>query len=228
MSTIEQYVRERLEKLRLREAQREEVFAEIASHLECIAEELRLAGIGEDEARQKAMMQLGDRKQLLRGIQRAKESMMRDSFRRVWLPAAVVVLFVFWSQMIIFRFVPVPRTYHILGTYYSYSWGWVIAEICAGALGAWWCREVGGSVRDRVVVALAPAEAMGVVIALVLPLEAFMQAVVEHRAPYFVSHPVMALAATLWVLHPALPCMLGALIFLRGGKEKSEITQLPA
>ena len=148
---------------------------------------------------------------------------MRDSFRKVWLPGAVVVLLVYWSQMIIYRFFPVPSTYHILGTYYAYSWGWFVAEICAGAFGAWWCREVGGSVRERLIVALAPAEAMCVVIALALSVDSFMQLVVQRRTPYFVSHPLILVAGILWMLHPAVPSILGALAFLRGG-ERAEAT----
>ncbi len=230
MSTIEREVRERLGDLRLDSAAREEVFAEIAAHLEYVAEELKAEGVDEDEVLRRSLSQLNDVRTLMKGIQRAKESAMRDSFRKVWLPGAVVVLLVYWSQMVIYRFIPEPRTYHILGTYYAYSLGWLITETFAGALGAWWCREVGGSVRDRLIVALAPAEAMAVVIALCLPLDAFMQLVFEHRVPYFVSHPMMTLAMALWILHPAVPCLIGAAAFLSGGKrpKEPEVTQLPA
>lgn len=153
---------------------------------------------------------------------------MRDSFRKVWVPGAVVVLLVYWSQEIIYRFIPEPRTYHILGTYYAYSWGWLIAEFCAGAIGAWWCREVGGSVRERLIVALAPAEAMCVVTALALSVDTFTQLAVEHRTPFFVSHPLMVLASILWVLHPAVPCVMGSLAFLRGGREPQNAGQILA
>ncbi len=142
---------------------------------------------------------------------------MRDSFRKVWLPAAVVVLLVYVSQMIIYRLIGEPRTYHIMGTYYVYSWGWLLTVAACGALGAWWSREMGGTVKDRLLVALAPAEAMGIVVALVLPLDSIVQVFVEHRKPFLLTHPLIVLAAIVWMLQSAAPSFIGAMLFLRGG-----------
>lgn len=221
MSGIEQEVRKRLRKLRLHAAEREEVFAEITAHLECVAEELRAKGVGADEALRRSLSQLDDVRILMRELQRAKESVMRDSFRRVWLPAAVVVLLVYVSQMIVYRLIPQPRAYHIMGSYYAYSWGWLFTVAVCGAFGAWWSREVGGSVKDRLLVALAPAEAMAVVVALVLPLDLIVQVFVEHRKPFLLTHPIMILAAILWLLQSAVPSFIGAALFLRGGSAQA-------
>jgi hypothetical protein len=230
MSAIEREVRNQLRNLRLNEAEREEVFAEISAHLEMVVEELVAEGVHEENAQRAALSQLRDHKRLLTRIQRARAHVMRDSFRKVWLPAAVVVLLVYYSQMIAYRFIPEPRSYHVLGTYYVYSWGWLLAEACAGSLGAWWSRAMGGTVRERLIVALAPAEAMSAVAIVTLTLDTIMQVFIERRAPYFVTHPVMVLAAMLWMLHSVVPSFFGALPWLRGGRahEREQGTQLPA
>lgn len=222
MSTIEQEVRNRLRKLRLDVIGREEVFAEITAHLESLIEEMKIAGLDASRAEQQALSQLGDVDRLCKRIQRDRTELMRDAFRRVWLPAGVVILLVYWPQMLIYRFFPEPRAYHIFGTYYVFSWGWLLAEALAGAFGAWWSRHAGGTVRERLIVALAPAEAMGIVVALVLTSGTVVQFYADHRAPYFVSHPLMILAALFWVLHPVLPALMGALPFLRGGPRQPD------
>lgn len=228
MSAIEREVRKRLRKLRLDATGREEVFAEITAHLESVSEELKMSGTDASQADHLALSQLGDVSRLCRRIQQDRTGLMRDRFRKVLLPAAIVVLMVYWPQIIIYRFVPEPRAYHIFGTYYAFSWGWLVAEACAGALGAWWCRQVGGNVRERVIVALAPAEAMGIVVALALPVGSITELYVDHRIPNVVSHPLMTLAALLWVLHPVVPGLIGALPFLRGGRERVSDRQLVA
>ena len=227
MSTIDREVRNRLRKLRLDARDREEVFAELTAHLESICEEMRMAGLDASRAEQEALKQLGDVNRLCRRIQRDRTQLMRDAYRKVWLPAAIVVLAVYWPQMLIYHYFPEPRAYHIFGTYYAFGWGWLVAEAFAGALGAWWSRQVGGTVRERLIVALAPAEAMGVVVALVLPVETIAQ-LFNHRVPYFVSHPLMTVAALIWVLHPIVPGLVGALPFLRGGREGESEKQLLA
>jgi len=226
MNVIEGRVRERLKALRLSDPEREEVFAEIAAHLECVAKELRTNGAGERQAVQMALSQLNDTDRILKGIQRERTREMRDSFRKVWLPAAVVLFLVYASQMIIYRLVPEPRTYRIMGNYYAYSWGWLLMVVVCGALGAWWSREAGGSVRDRIVVALAPAETMAVVIAILLPLDAIVQISMEHRTPYFLSHKQMVLATLLWLLHTAIPSLIGAAPLLRAGRVQAK--ELPS
>ena len=222
MSAMEREVRNRLGKLRLSATAREEVFAEITAHLESVAEELSQKGFNEDEAIRRSLLQLNDARRLMQGIQRSKENAMRDSFRMLWLPAAVVVLLVYWSQIIIYHFIGEPRTYRIMGTYYVYSWGWLLTVAICGALGAWWSRQVGGSVKDRLLVALAPSEAMAVVVALSLPLDSIIQVFVEHRKPFLLTHPLMVLAAIFWMLHSAVPSFIGAAFFLRGGNAQTK------
>ncbi len=69
---------------------------------------------------------------------------------------------------------------------------------------------------------------MGVVVALILPIGTITQLLAEHRLPYFVSHPLMTLAALLWVLHAVVPALIGALPFLRAGHVRQNGEQLLA
>lgn len=220
MSDIEQRVRHVLNKLQLKKREREEVFAEIADHLELVVQELVATGVQQEDAVREAFAHLDRPKQLMKRIQGAKESGMDDRFRRLWLPGIIVGFLAYASQMIILRLVPWPSSVHVFGQYYSYTWEWIIAVVGLGAFGAWWSRQMGGSVRERIVVALAPAEIMAAAIAVMLPLDCVIEAWIDRSVPYAIRHPQVLLAGILWMLHCAVPAMLGAMPFLFGNTIK--------
>ncbi len=217
---MEKHVRERLQGLQLSESEREDIIAEITAHLELIAEEYRSVGLDDKAACSQALLHFGNTARLLREIQRAKESGMNNRFRRLWLPGVVVGFLAYASQMVILRFVSWPRSVHVFGNYYSYTWQWIVAVVLIGALGAWWSRQVGGSVRERLVVALASAEIMAAVIAIVLPLNCVIQACVDQSIPYAIRHPIILLTGILWMLYCAVPAFIGAMPFLFGSSVK--------
>jgi hypothetical protein len=225
MNELEKYVREQLQGLRLSDNEREDVIAEIAAHLELMADEYRSEGIDADAARRRALAQFGDSRRLLRGIRRTKEKGMNERCRRLWLPALLVGFVAYASQMVIARFIVQHRVIEVFGNYYVYSWTWLFVVAVIGGLGARWSREMGGSPRDRLMVALAPAEIMAAVIAIVLPVGIVVEACVQRQVPYAFRYPSILLVGILWMLHCAVPAFLGAAPFLFGGNTKvREIT----
>lgn len=222
MSEMRDYVRLQLSSLRLEESEREDLVAEIALHLDLALEDCRTAGLTEEETRRYLRSQFGDRKLLLKGLRRTKETAMRDRFRRMWLPALCVGFFAYFSEVVLLRFIVRPQAVQVLGIYYAYSWIWLFVVAVLAGFGAWWSRAVGGSVKERLVVVLAPAEVMAAVIAIILPLDCVIEAIANRSLPYPVRHPIVLLVGVLWMLHCAVPSLIGAAPFLfdRSGNAK--------
>ena len=222
MSELEKLVRQQLQDLRLRDAEREEVIVEITHHLEFLAAEYRAEGLDDPAALAHALESLGDGRRLIAGIMKTKETGMRDRFRRVWLPGLCVGFFAYFSEMLLLRSSVRPQAVQILGIYYVFSWSWLFVVAALAGFGAWWSRAMGGSVKERLVVVLAPAEVMAASIAIVLPLDLIIEAFANHSLPYAVRHPIVLLVGVLWMLHCAVPALIGAAPFLfdRSGNTK--------
>ncbi len=154
---------------------------------------------------------------------------MKQRLWQMWMPALVVGFLAFESQMVILRFGGTLQTYTIDDAYYVYSWVWLFTVAATGAFGAWWSRRKGGSLRERLSVAMAPWEMMAGLIAITLPLELVFQGIENHALPYAFTHPRVLGAGFFWMLHPAIASFLGAAPFLFGnhrmvGGESDPIT----
>jgi hypothetical protein len=214
MSRLEKLVREHLQGLQLRESEREDVIAEITGHLELLVKDHRAEGFDDEAALRSAAGALGSSKRLVKRIMQTKETGMRERFRRMWLPALCVGFFAYFSEVMLLRFIVRPQAVQILGIYYAYSWIWLFVVALLAGFGAWWSREMGGSVKERLVVVLAPAEVMAASIAIVLPLDLIIEGVAHRSLPYAVQHPMVLVVGVLWMLHCAVPSLIGAAPFL--------------
>jgi hypothetical protein len=217
MSDFERDVRAHLSDLRLKEIEREAVISEIATHLELAAQEIDNEGVAGIDRERQVLAQIGDWNQLKKGIRRYKETVMRDRFRRLWMPALTTGVVAYTAQLLTAQFVSWPRSFAINGIYYSYFWQWYVILVVTGALGAFWSRQAGGSRRERIAVALAPSAVMAVVVLSVMPIDILISAVVNHEAAYVnvIRDPILFLSGlTSWVIVPAIPSLLGAIAFL--------------
>lgn len=225
MKKIERDVRAHLADLRISESLREDVICEIAAHLELAAEEVAPSGISEIDREKQILAEVSDWNQLKKGIQRYKGNVMRDRLRRLWLPAMMTGVLAYAAQMVIYRLIG-PGS-HIVGTTWVYSWQWLLILFATGAFGAYLSRRFGGSLFERILVALAPAEAMGAAMAVGLPIGFTLEIINDHRVPYAMYHPGILLASiAMVVLLPAVPSILGASVFLfgNGDSQKSSAT----
>jgi len=148
-------VRERLGKLDLPPWQKDDVAAELASHLEEVYEQQRALGRPELQAVERARSEVCDWNRLNRRIERAKrrEGVMNDRIRHLWLPglasfaAAVICEFLLarWSYqpvMLLRPHLTQPRSL------------WIVAQVLCGALGAYLSRRAGGTRSTRLCAAL--------------------------------------------------------------------------
>lgn len=152
-------VRERIDRVRLPTAQKEEIAAELGSHLQEVYEEQRRLGLAEPQAFEAALSEVLDWGELRRRIGHAKreERIMNARTKQLWLPG----LASFWTAMIFevtldrAGFGPLTGGplfhYRLPGLNYVV---WLIAECGCGALGAYLSRRAGGPRLARLFSAL--------------------------------------------------------------------------
>src|SRR5208282_5270202 len=87
-------VEERLARLALEPAEKSEVIAEIAAHLENLCEEPLRQGMPEEEAVRRALSQVGNWRNFQRKIIKAKRRgpLMEKRVRQLWIPGFLTLI----------------------------------------------------------------------------------------------------------------------------------------
>lgn len=220
MSGLREEVQQRLAGLRLDAAERDEVIAEISDHLELATQDL--GHRGEGDLKNRVLAEVGDWSRLRKKIEVSKERGMKDRLRKIWLPGLGTGFIAYAAQNIIGHLVAWPRVLRFNELYLVFSWQWLLVLFFTGALGAGWSRMMGGSVRDRLIVALAPSEILGAFVLTLLPITLCAEWLLGRQVPYALAHPMVVIAMLSWmVVLPAVPSVLGAAWFLREGHTKT-------
>jgi hypothetical protein len=208
-------VRKRVLTLKLPHDVKEEVIAELATHLQAIYEEASARGLNEADATEHALQQVEDWEDLAAQIScaKSKEGPMNARTRSLWLPALASLfgssLFLFFLTEISLR-PPLLVRLHSDSTQWLYT-VWLIGQIGFGALGAFLSRRVGGSRFARTVAATFPAIVMLASCAIVIPASALM----DHNDFIFHNPGRLWWGMFLWAVVPAATLLLGAAPFLK-------------
>jgi len=231
MRDFEKQVSEKLGRLGVHD--RDEIVRELSGHLQERHDELRAAGVGEDEAATAALAQVGDWRRLQKGIMRAKEGNMTARAKTILIPGAFAFFVAALSERILWQLGYGPAylyQYYVLQLrvqhlpIYANALPLLLCLMFAGALAAALSRAAGGSVRQRLMAAETPAAcALGLflfVLFVSMPIEMYMR----HR----LSQPFPSLLSWLYLLTvffassvalPAVALLLGALPFMREKRE---------
>jgi hypothetical protein len=209
-------VRERLKACNLPLQDREEIVSELAAHLEEAYADAGAHGLGDGEAVEKALQEAGNWSVLARNILLAtKEEERSVNYRTksLWLPAlasfTAATLFLLVLTKISMQPQSLVRLNSGLGR--SFYFGWLVAQVFFGALGAFLSRRAGGTRTARIVASEFPAIVMFGLWGLVIP----VSALVEHNA-FVLRHLLYyALGIFVWVVPPAIALLFGAIPFLR-------------
>lgn len=219
-------VRRRLAGLAFDEDSREEVFAELAGHLEETYDRLRGEGLSEKDAVRDTMTQVKDWRSLQEEIccARTKEKPVTPRTKRLWLPSLVTLLvsmvmlpMLGWlglKPQFLFLQGPHDRTY--VFTVYTV---WLMMLPLVGALGAYLSRRAGGTHAAVIISGIFPALAFFVVLLFVLPFMGFLEHGLEANArsvfQSLTCDPFGRLGVvTGWVLMPGACLFIGVLLCL--------------
>ncbi len=163
-------VAEKLDATDLPPQQRQEIAAELASHLEEAFEEQRARGATESEAVGQALSEVFDWNELARRIRRAKreEGIMNDRTRRLWLPGLASFLAAVVVEATLAKWSYQPRMLfrsHVTQIMYGL---WLVAQLFCGAIGAYLSRRAGGPRSTRLGAALfTPAILLSAILSIV-------------------------------------------------------------
>jgi len=207
-------ISERIGTLALSPETRQEVIAELATHLEDLYQNIRARGVNESQAIEIALSQAADWQELAREISDAKsqEGGMNDRSKQFWLPSLVTLTASMVWLMLLQRWNWRPET--------TFAYGlpplapyliWLITQPVFGAAGAYFSRRNGGNPLTRLAAGIFPSIAMFGLLIFIALTGSFVE-----RNPFLWKHPVyFALAVFPWVIFPALALALGVLPFLR-------------
>ena len=206
-------ISERMGTLALSPEMRQEVIAELATHLEDVYQNCRVRGVNESQAIEIALGQAADWQELAREISTAKneEGGMNDRSKQFWLPSLVTLTASMLWLMLLQRvsWNPASSSFHGSPPLMPYLL-WLISLPVFGACAAYLSRRAGGSRRARIAAGLSPSIAMLGVLVFALLTGIFIE-----KNPFIWKHPgYVALGFLPWVLFPALALTLGVLPFI--------------
>lgn len=177
------YVREHLGSLRLDRAEAEDVAGKLAGHLEECFEELRVKGVGAEEAFRQTCALAGDWQELRRRIVSSKqEGSMHDRMKQIWIPSLATLVsswgalaLLIWAEVITHRGVSRGVILYL---------PWLLLSPVIGVAGAFLSRRAGGTGWRVYLAGTFPALAAAIVFLLVLPL-AFASGIDPKAVPGF-------------------------------------------
>lgn len=222
MPDWQKLVSERLHGLALDTAEREEVHAELASHLEEICEGLLRMGMPEDEAVRRTLSHVENWHDLRRKIQRSRreENNMSNRVRQLWLPG-FLTLFTSMSLLVLLGFFgPQPPIFHPTDAYnVSFQlrgWSmiapvavvyvpWLLALLLIGASGAYVSHRAGASRRVVFLPILFPILPYLVFFLIGLPLIVTLNQHIVHE----IMFSALFIGLLAWVLFPAAALLAG-------------------
>jgi len=211
MPDWQELVRQRLSGLALDSAETEEVHAELAAHLEESYESLRTKGLPEQAAMQQTLAQVADWQDLRRRIQtaRAKENIMNDRVRQIWLPGFVTLVLTTCVLSLNEIFGPKPwilardGNLPVAVVYIP----WLVVLPLVGAMGAYLSWRAGGTKRAILSSIIFPVLPFLASILVALPVSLLFD--------HFIAHNIAPMSLFLslpgWVLAPAVALLAGGL-----------------
>ena len=202
-------VRDHVGSLKLSADAREEVIAELATHLEEVYEEAHSQGLSDSAALEQALQEVEDWRVLARKIGRVKEDFMNDRTSGLWLPAVITFLGASASLTLTQFLGMQPRMLWFDKLVMPFYLPWLATLPIFGALGAFLSKRAHGATWTRLAASLSPALIMLIVICLVLSWGLAINGVHSLTIAGF------GLGLINWVAIPGCALLAGAVPFLR-------------
>jgi hypothetical protein len=198
----------------LEPAERADVIAELATHLEQVFEEWREQGLAEEEAVRRTLSQVEDWHELRRRIQiaRVKENLMSKRVSQIWLPGFLTLL-ISMSLLLLIQFlnpnpIIVDRSgWYMVAPVMVIYLPWLLSLPLIGALGAYLSHRAGASQRIVLLSILFP----------VLPYLTFFMIgfpialIVDDHVVHNIMFAAFFTGLVAWVLLPATALLAGGL-----------------
>lgn len=221
-------VHERLTQRRSGAELEPEVTEELAHYLEDLYEAGLDNGLAEYDAVLRALAEVRNWPRLTRKIQSARDGgeMWRQRIQTLWVPGFMAAILALATSIGVTRAAStLLAASHMAMFVYG---GWLLILACIGALAACWSRRAGGSTANRAAAALFPAATILAALSSLLTnpeLKIAVIASIFSPGEVQISRilPVIANSVVGGILLPSVALLAGALPFLRGKPEGSDL-----
>jgi hypothetical protein len=210
----ENLVRRNLAGLALNEGQRDEVAAELATHLEEHYEALLRTGVREDEAARRTLLQAGDWKQLRKRIQKmqSEDTNMNDRVKQLWLPSLLTLVLAMTLLMLLQLFGPRPLTvsphgWRMIAPVAVIYVPYLFCLLPIGALGAYLAGRAGATRRTVFISIVFPVLPYLALFIIAFP----VSLIVDDHVAHNIMYQAFLTAVLAWVVLPALALLAGGL-----------------
>lgn len=215
MRDWQELVRQRLAGLDLDAAEREEVHAELAAHLEESYEIFCRQGLGESEAARRTFEQVSNWQELQRKIFEAKrrEYPMKKRLHQLWIPGFLTLILLVAFQMMLqklgFRVRVVGSGPNAILFYVP----WLAVLPFFGALGAYLSSRAGGSRGTMVLASVFPVLALAGAFVFLFPFDVIVKWVIGSKVDTFAIVATTILQdGTGWLLLPGAALLAGGIL----------------
>jgi hypothetical protein len=214
MADWQELVRQKLAGLALDAAEKDEVHAELAGHLEECYESLRTKGLPEQAAMQQTLVQVEDWNKLQREIFIAKKGagLMQKRVHQLWIPGFLTLTLstIFLMMLQKYGFRPRIVSWSGPGTVLFYL-PWLFSLPFFGALGAYLSSRAGGSRGAVLLASIFPAFTLAATFLFMLPVGLVIERVVGHQVDFNIFMTAVLMALIGWVLVPGAALLVGGL-----------------
>ena len=215
MPDWQELVRERLSGLDLDSAEKEEVHAELAAHLEESYGIFCRQGLREGEATRRTLGQVSDWQELRRKISAAKkgEHRMKERLHRLWIPGFLTFILFTFSLMAFQRsgFAPHIVSWNGPGTVFFYV-PWLASLPFFGALGAYFSSQAGGSRGTVLLSSVFPVLALTAAFLLMFPIDVIVEPLVGNHVDFGIVAAALLREGISWLLVPGAALLIGGLL----------------
>jgi len=214
MPNWHELVRQRLSGLALNDAEKDEVHAELAAHLEELYEAFCNEGLRQREAVQRTLVQVADWQNLQRKIliARRREQPMQKRMYQLWIPGflTLMVSMIFLITLQKFGFQP-----RIVGsgpnTILFYA-PWLSSLPFIGALGAYLSARRGGLVGTVLLSSVFPVLALTAAFLLMFPIGFVIERVIGRPVDFSIVATAILRDGIGWILVPGVALLTGGLL----------------
>ena len=211
MLNWQELVRQRLSGLALDIAERDEIHAELAAHLEESYELFCAEGLPQREAVERTLLQVADWQDLQRKIliARRRTQPMQKRVRQLWIPGFLTMMlstiFLIALQKLGFQ----PRLVGSGPNGVLFYAPWLASLPFFGALGAYLSARRGGLLGTALLASVFNAFALTAVFLLILPIEFVVDRVIGRPVDFDTVATELLRAGIDWILVPGVALLAG-------------------
>jgi hypothetical protein len=226
MPDWQKLVRDRLSGLALDAAEKDEVHAELAAHLEESYEGFCKQGMLEREAARRAVEQVTDWQDLERSILNAKRRghPMKKRMHQLWIPGFLTmtlsIVFLVALQKLGFN----ARMVSWRDSDIFFQAPWLVSLPFLGALGAYISSRAGGSRGVVLLASIFPSLALTATFLLMFPIGFIIERIIGIRVDFRIVAVALLRDGVDWILVPGAALLVGGLLvhllFSRGSSSQ--------